>query len=100
MKKPKNRSERIEWITRKLGHRVLIGYVKYTDREVKQEFELMYKIYKDKPDYDVTTEPSPTCVVCESEVEVTYTCLCTAGCILDKDDPAYEEHKRLYENGN
>lgn len=67
-----------------------------TDKEVKQWFDKVYPLYKDLPEYEYKTE-HPVCLVCGSEVRITWTCACGDNmAIIDEDDPELEERRKEF----
>ncbi|KJD42653.1 hypothetical protein [Paenibacillus terrae] len=95
IKIPSNRKERVKWLAQKFGQGSIIVWADKTDREVKNEFTSMYRLYNNMKDFDEEVTPSP-CIICGSEVMWITRCGCGEGlAILDKDDPDYE--KRIIE---
>ncbi|MNW32241.1 hypothetical protein D3C74_91810 [compost metagenome] len=46
MKIPATRKDRVQWIARKFGQESVMVWAIKTDREVKKEFESLYRLYK------------------------------------------------------
>lgn len=75
MKKPRNRRERIEFLTKKLGSYFTQGMVAFTDKEVKKFTDGVYENLKDKEDY-VASEIESICIRCNKPVLYHYECDC------------------------
>lgn len=91
MKKPASRKERVRWLGEKFGSDVVAVWAEKTDREVKKEFEAMWVLYKDSPDYE-RKRLKVTCVICGEEPE--WHCHCGCGedlAVFSEDDPEYKE---------
>lgn len=76
MKKPQNRKERIELLIQKLGIDFVTGMYAFTDKEVKQLFEVYWKRgLKDRQDYkdDVS---AVECIRCGQDVMTETYCGC------------------------
>lgn len=75
MRKPNTRRERINFICQKKGKRIFDIFTLMTDKEVKQYFDAIYPLIKNKPDAtDVDDEVQ--CVRCGCNVEHHFECLC------------------------
>lgn len=74
MRKPKNRKERIEFLSRKMGRESADLFVYFTDKEVKQHFDGIYLKIKNRPDYETKAS---TCMRCGEEVIYHYECGCS-----------------------
>lgn len=95
MKRPNNRRERIQFICRKKGWRASEIFALMTDKEVKQYFDAVYPLLRDKP--DATPEDDETlCLRCGCSVEHHFECLCG----YDRAVFSEEDWKRDIEDGN
>lgn len=65
MRKPKNRKERIQFISQKLGSDNAIGMLYMTDKEVEKFVDSVYSNLKDNDDY---VEKVSICIRCREEV--------------------------------
>ena len=75
MKIPRTRSDRIKYICQKKGKRALEMFALMTDKEVKQYFDAVYPLIKDKPDA-TSANDEVQCVRCGCNVEHHFECLC------------------------
>lgn len=75
MKKPNTRRDRINFIIQKKGKRMSDIFSIMTDREVKQYFDAIYPIIKDKPDA-TSSDDAVQCIRCGCDVEHHFECLC------------------------
>lgn len=75
MKKPNTRKDRINFICQKKGKRILNIFVFMTDKEVKQYFDAVYPLIKDKPDA-TSSDDEVQCIRCGCEVEHHFECFC------------------------
>lgn len=94
MRKPRTRKERLEWLAYRKGIDYVTAMYAMTDHEVKVFFDQVYVRYKDLPAFERKTE-LPVCLVCESEVRITWDCSCGENmAIIDPDDPELEERRK------
>lgn len=96
--KPLNRKSRLQWLESKKGLDYIKEMYMFTDREVKEWFDRVYPLYKDDPPFSRDTSSElPECLVCESEVRITWSCACGDNeCIVDPNDPELEERLKEY----
>lgn len=100
MGKPQSRKERLEWLREKKGIDYVMSMYAMTDKEVKDFFERVYPLYKDTPNYERKASV-PECLVCETEIRITWDCACGENlAIIDEDDPELEERKMAWNNTN
>ncbi|QUH21948.1 hypothetical protein [Alkaliphilus sp. B6464] len=71
----KNRKERIDFLTRKLGFDYVSLMVSMTDGQVKKHTDKLYSVLKDKEDFKIRDKGVP-CMRCDSEVLWASECNC------------------------
>lgn len=85
MRKPKTRTERIDFIQRKLEKHDQKIFVSMTDREVKRYFDQIYPLIKDKTDM-VSADVTVQCLRCSYDVEHHLECGCGIDrCVFSED---------------
>lgn len=86
MRKPSNRKERINFICQKHGQRIKDIFIYMTDRELKQYFEMIYPLIKDKADA-TKTDDTVQCIRCGCDVEHHLECECGIDrCVFSEED--------------
>jgi hypothetical protein len=94
--KPNTRKTRMQWLCEKKGIDYVMSMYSLTDREVKDWFESVYPLYKNSPNYKSELH-HPECLVCNSEVRITWDCACGENvAIIDEDDPELEERREKW----
>jgi len=87
-RKPKTRSERVDWLILKFGPGAVSAYS--TDRIVKRMFDRLYE--PSRPDYVEKEGTLPVCLRCGWEVQIIWECCCTdTGPLVDPEE--YERWK-------
>ena len=91
--KPQNRKERVAFLINKLGKDVILKTVAFmNDKEMKDFFETMYPLYKDRNDYITPDYKQPECLVCGSVTITHWECAC-GHAIIDELDPTLQDLK-------